>query len=554
MAHYPRPEPDPDPDLAQPGSSAGKPLTRPGHLTGQAERLGFESDLGQLKARFASREGGNLSAELSADLALEVVLNEIVEQACLATGATGAAIILERDGEMVCRASGGINAPELGARLGNPSGLTAECIRTRRVQRCADAERDPRADIQACRNLGVRSLIVLPLLRNGELVGVFEVFSSYPSGFGERDERTLEALSMRVLSNLARASEPVLTLLAAEPNPTVEHFKAEHSIAEPMIAEPLIGEDAIAGDIVEEGLVEEGFVNPSAVEPGAVATNIAADNAERVDEESRTGSSSRGINVITWILGAAVLAAAVLLTTIVAQRLLGAKAATRRHPPTVLSATSAGVENEHAAAGGAQGTTPSPADGTSSAVGGTFDPAPPGSSPLAAAASGRTAPAAGSVRASGSAPPEGSLMIYENGKEVFRMAPAADTGEATNAAAGNGGDLTSTSGGASQPASAVERAGIYELSPQAAERSLLYRVEPDYPEGARQRQIQGPVVLEVRAGHDGAVEEVKLVSGQRELADAAIAAVKQWRFRPRIVGGHPVEIQTKVILNFRLPR
>jgi protein TonB len=103
-------------------------------------------------------------------------------------------------------------------------------------------------------------------------------------------------------------------------------------------------------------------------------------------------------------------------------------------------------------------------------------------------------------------------------------------------------------------ASAVEPAGVLELSPEVAEGSLLYRVEPEYPEEARQRQMQGSVVLDVRMGRDGAVQTVNPVSGQGLLADAAIAAVKQWRFKPRMVKGQPVEMQTKVILNFRLPK
>ena len=65
--------------------------------------------------------------------------------------------------------------------------------------------------------------------------------------------------------------------------------------------------------------------------------------------------------------------------------------------------------------------------------------------------------------------------------------------------------------------------------------------------------MQGAVVLEVRIGRDGAVQDVKLVGGQRLLANASIAAVKQWRFRPRMRQGQPVEMQTKVTLNFRLP-
>jgi len=168
-----------------------------------------QSDLGELAAKFAAHGGGRVSPELSAELALEVVLNEIVEQACLATGASGAAIVLERGGEWVCRASAGGNAPQLGARLDTTTGLSGACVKTRTLQRCDDAQNDPRADIEACRNLGVQSVIVLPLLRNEELAGLFEVFSEWPSAFEERDERTLEALSLRVLNNLERASEPM---------------------------------------------------------------------------------------------------------------------------------------------------------------------------------------------------------------------------------------------------------------------------------------------------------------------------------------------------------
>ena len=91
------------------------------------------------------------------------------------------------------------------------------------------------------------------------------------------------------------------------------------------------------------------------------------------------------------------------------------------------------------------------------------------------------------------------------------------------------------------------------MPPETAEGSLLQRVEPEYPEEARQQRIQGAVVLDVRIGRDGAIEDVKLVSGQPLLANAAIAAVKQWRFKPRTQKGQPVEMQTRVTLNFRMP-
>src|ERR1700724_3026988 len=127
MAHHPMSEPEP----STPEPSAGKlSLTFVGDVPGAEAAPLLESDVAELAAKFAAHGGGRVSAETSAELALEVVLNEIVEQACLATGATGAAILFERNGEMVCRATYGTNAPELGTRLDSESGLTVECIRT----------------------------------------------------------------------------------------------------------------------------------------------------------------------------------------------------------------------------------------------------------------------------------------------------------------------------------------------------------------------------------------------------------------------------------------
>jgi protein TonB len=157
-----------------------------------------------------------------------------------------------------------------------------------------------------------------------------------------------------------------------------------------------------------------------------------------------------------------------------------------------------------------------------------------------------------STRANDSFPPEGGLLVFENGKEVFRMPPTPGQGEpAASATSVSGSEVN---GSEVRRASSVEPAGVLELSPEVAEGSLLYRVEPEYPEEARQRQIEGSVVLDVRMGRDGAVQAVNLVSGQALLAEAAIAAVKQWRFKPRRVKGQPMEMQTKVMLNFRLQR
>ncbi len=490
---------DPDPSKPALSSSAGGVE---GDAISPVEDVG-KQELAELAAKFTVHGGGRVSPEVSADLALEIVLNEIAEQACLATPASGAAIVLKRDSEWVCRASAGGNSPRLGGRLDAGAGLSGACIKTRQVQRCDDAQSDPRADVEACRSLGVRAVIILPLLQNEEVVGVFEVFSSYPAAFGGRDERTLEVLSQRILMLLKQTDEPLATF--AEP--------AE-----------------VADPIVENAMVEGVSANGEAEDRLDRSPDI--DLAQGGDEVG----SGRGINLATWILGAAVLAIALLLTVRLGQRLAGGKAATRAQPPAA----------SHTPLGKA-GRDTTRADGTGS------KPAAPAPSNPPAPASASAASAAAVPHASYSSPPPGSLLVYEKGKEIFRMPPA-EQGERADLDVPKRIGSTNAGGTVDRPASAgVERAGIYELSPEAAEGSLLHRVEPDYPEEARRQQIQGAVVFEVRIGRDGTIQETKLLSGQRLLADAALAAVKQWQFKPQLVKGQAVEMQTRVTLNFRLP-
>ena len=135
------------PDPYRPYESLGESASREAEL--KVQRLPSDSEVRALTSALASGGGGASSKEL----ALDLVLNQIVEQACLATGATGAAIALTRDGEMVCRATTGKNAPDLGVRLDN-AGFSAECLRVGTLQRCDDTETDPRVDSLACRLLG----------------------------------------------------------------------------------------------------------------------------------------------------------------------------------------------------------------------------------------------------------------------------------------------------------------------------------------------------------------------------------------------------------------
>src|SRR5271156_4699929 len=81
---------------------------------------------------------------------------------------------------------------------------------------------------------------------------------------------------------------------------------------------------------------------------------------------------------------------------------------------------------------------------------------------------------------------------------------------------------------------------------------LVRRVQPNYPPLARQARISGTVILHAVISKDGSIERLTLVSGHPMLAPAAIDAVKQWKYRPYLLNGEPVEVDTEVLVNFTL--
>ena len=171
----------------------------------QVSLIGLEED-DRSSGAFLSYLASSLCAHggaASADAALDLVLNDIAEQARQATNASAAAIALRRGEEMVCRARTGKSAPELGA----PFELPGDCIQPSEALRCDDTEADSRADAVVCRRHEIRSFLIFPLLKQGELVGLFEIFSSRPGAFGDRDVQILQGLSRQVLIDLNCATE-----------------------------------------------------------------------------------------------------------------------------------------------------------------------------------------------------------------------------------------------------------------------------------------------------------------------------------------------------------
>ena len=84
------------------------------------------------------------------------------------------------------------------------------------------------------------------------------------------------------------------------------------------------------------------------------------------------------------------------------------------------------------------------------------------------------------------------------------------------------------------------------------EGNLIYRLQPEYPALARQARVQGTVVLRAVISREGAIENLQVLSGHPLLVKSAMEAVRQWRYRPYVLNGEAVEVETQVTVNFVL--
>jgi N-acetylmuramoyl-L-alanine amidase len=158
---------------------------------------------------------------------LDEVLQLVAERALAITGADGVAVALAEGNAIVCRASAGSIAPDAGVRLDPNSGFSGECLVSGRIVRCDDTDADTRVNLLACRRLGVRSMLAVPLSAKQSVVGLLEAFSNEPYGFNDSDVRSLSLLAELVLSALRPEEEDRLTEIsqrvvrpaAVEPGP-----------------------------------------------------------------------------------------------------------------------------------------------------------------------------------------------------------------------------------------------------------------------------------------------------------------------------------------------
>jgi N-acetylmuramoyl-L-alanine amidase/putative methionine-R-sulfoxide reductase with GAF domain len=195
-------------------------VSAPGHEALQA-LLAFSSlheQIRQKRAREINRE-----VRLSPDdvweleqFVLDEVLQLVAERALTITGADGIAIALAEGNAIVCRASAGTIAPDAGVRLDPNSGFSGACLRREEIVRCDDAESDARVNVHACRALGARSMVAVPLTGRHSVIGLLEAFSTEAYGFNDSDVRSLNLLAELILSALKPEEEDRLAEISRQ--------------------------------------------------------------------------------------------------------------------------------------------------------------------------------------------------------------------------------------------------------------------------------------------------------------------------------------------------
>jgi N-acetylmuramoyl-L-alanine amidase/putative methionine-R-sulfoxide reductase with GAF domain len=164
------------------------------------------------------------------EFGLDEVLRLVAARAVSITGADGVAIALAEDEAIVCRASVGQIAPDPGIRLDPNSGFSGACLRSGQTVRCDDSDADARVNAQACRALGTRSMIAVPLSAKQRIVGLIEAFSSETYGFNDSDVRSLNLLGELILAAIRPEEEDRLAELATSIVPVATPVQSREAI------------------------------------------------------------------------------------------------------------------------------------------------------------------------------------------------------------------------------------------------------------------------------------------------------------------------------------
>jgi TonB family protein len=426
---------------------------------------------------------------------LDENLNAISEAAQLLTGGTGAALAMMRNGAIVCVGRSGETAPPLGARLSLDSGISGECLRKGILLRCDDAFEDSLADPEVCRELGLRSIVALPLRGQTGVIGILEAFSSRPRAFSEA-----QIYFLTELSGLAKA--------ASEPG--------------------------------SEAKLDSGRKPESPEHQSPPVTRIPALLQKAPSLPPR--KPSVGVYIRRhWTMGAAIAALLVVIASWSVRPSplkpsVGRVSSVPVQPP---SSPLPATPEPSAAVEATLRFKPSPArslEGNGASTRIARSSPPPSAMPdtVVHAANSRLPDANGSPAAAGH-------LIAESRTPIAAPEAAAPIPSAA--------DLSTLA----PPTPTLPKLSTPVF--QGIKGGTLDRkVLPVYPRPALETRIEGDVVLEATVAENGQVQNLVVISGHPLLAAAAVQAVSKWQYHPFLLNGEPVRKQTRITVAFKLPK
>jgi N-acetylmuramoyl-L-alanine amidase/putative methionine-R-sulfoxide reductase with GAF domain len=271
--------------------------------------LAFSALHQQVRQRraLAARHGGfetivhAAEFEAGEQFVLDEVLQLVAERAIAITGADGLGIALAENNEIVLRASAGSIKPDVGQRIQRDSAFSGACFRTAQIIRCDDTEVDDRVNLSACRQLGARSMVAVPLCGRRRVIGLLEAFSSEPFGFNDSDVGSLELLAELILGALkpedeerfaesAQVAEAELAAAAITPQASLPFEQASSEVATAVVASetqgqnPEIAAPHETGAVVAPPVVVAPVVVPSVVVLSVVEPALVSAPAELITE------------------------------------------------------------------------------------------------------------------------------------------------------------------------------------------------------------------------------------------------------------------------------
>jgi TonB family protein len=489
-------------------------------------------------------------------------LGVIAQRAQAFTNASGTAIALNEGNadEIVCRARSGSAAPEVGAALRVEGSFTGLCIQTGKELRCDDAETDTRVDTAAIRALGIRSMVVTPIRDENKVVGVLACFAP-----------TAHAFTITHVAVLKTMADQISVLLQKQRRTKDEGTQADTPLAmpKPVASAPMPLPPPVVIKSSGAATAAAAVRGPAVVKAEPAKTDVAApvpfpkrEEKQKPEikasfgtfdsvaaEDNKSGGNSKMI-----IGGIAVLVLATVSIVFVMNRKPSTVVPVQQSQQTNTPANSQQAQNT-----GAVTSTPAVSSSESSTSNQQFaaQTSHAAVKPVSAAENKKKESKpehVAAVEEKKTAEPEKAekpaptpvpittggpsrLSASAVAPQDVQISPTLSMSSGSNA-------LSNLARPVSSDAPTVAQS---ELEPM----HVLKTVPPMYPPIARIRRLSGAVVIQITVGKDGKVRNPQFISGQPVFRDAAFDAVKQWKFKPAMLNGQPIDQSTQIKMDFR---